>query len=248
MRFRKQVKKAVKVVGRTAGKRYLKGARGKKSLNMRQIGQDVMMLKSLVNVEKRRFDITSAGALTFGQTAGAGVAGYLCVNVSPTPGQGTVLSARTGLSIKIVSCCIDMYFNQSVNAVNGGKIKWYMFIRKDNGVDTTPTVAATQLMEINPFSSVIDYHSSRDAEYFTSYKIIKQGVVSLTPDSLTSQIAFAQRKVPLKLNLHQKYNQDASNITTKNKFFMLFTMDTGDTVALTGAQVQYNLRWYYTDN
>lgn len=235
-------KRIIKKGARMVKKRY-----GGKS-GMKTLVSDVKLLKSLVNVEKRRFDITSAGALTFGQTAGVGVSGALCVNVSPTPGQGVVLSARTGLSIKVVSCCIDMYFNQSANAVNGGKIKWFLFIRKDNGVDTTPAVAQTQLMEVNPFSNVVDYHSSRDAEYFTSYQIIKQGQVTLTPDNLTSQIAFAQRKVPLKLNLHQKYNLDASNVTTKNKFFMLFTMDTGDTVALTGAQVQYNLRWYYTDN
>lgn len=244
MRIKRYAKKQLKRGIRFAKKRYIK----KGGPNVKNIYKDVMMLKSLVNVEKKRFDVTSAGALTFGQTAGAGVAGYLAVAVTPTPGQGNQLSARNGNSIKLVSCCIDLYFNQSANAVNGSKIKWYLFLRKDNGVDTTPTVAATQLMEINPFSAVIDYHSSRDAEYFTAYSVVKSGIVSLTPDSLTGQIAFAQRKVPLKLNHHLKFNTDATTITTKNKFFMLFTMDTGDNVALTGGQVQYNIRWYYTDN
>lgn len=207
-----------------------------------------MMLKSLVNVEKKRIDVTPGGPTTFGQTAGAGVTGAFAVIVTPSIPQGLTGATRNGNSLKLVSCVLDLYFNQSVNAVNGSKIKWHLICKPDNSTDVGPSTALTQFFEPNPFSTVIDYHSSRDAEFFTAYKIIKSGVVSLTPDNLTGQIAFAQRKVPLKLNHHMKYNTDASTVTTKNKFFLLFTMDTGDVVALTGAQVQYNMRWFFTDN
>lgn len=248
MALRKTIKSVAKRVyakgKRAFKKRYVK--RG--GPNVANIYKDVMMLKSLVNVEKKRFDTTSAGPLTIGQTAGVGVSGGVCVNVSPAIAEGITGSTRNGLSFKIVSCCLDMYFNQSVNATNAVKIKWYMIMKKDNGVDTTNAQAYAQFLEPNPFSNVIDYHSSRDPEFFTAYRVMKSGVVNLQQDSITSQIAYAQRKIPLKLNFHQKFNSDVSTITTKNKVFMIFVLDTGDAVALTGAQVQYNLRWYYTDN
>ena len=73
-------------------------------------------------------------------------------------------------------------------------------------------------------------------------------MVTLQQDQLAAGIAYAQLKIPLKFNHHLKYNSDASTVTTKNKFFIVLTCDTGDAVALTGAQYQLNMRWYYTDN
>ena len=97
-----------------------------------------------------------------------------------------------------------------------------MVCKPDNSVNVTTATALSNFFEPNPFSTVIDYHSSRDAEYFTSYKVVKSGQVSLVPDSLTSQIAFAQRKIPLKLNHHQKFNTDVS---ATNSFFSKDSVD-----------------------
>jgi len=247
--FRKYAKKVARggaKFARKVGKNVRKRYSGKSAIP--NLLHDVTMLKKLVNVEKKRYDMTSSQAFSFGQTNGAGVTGAICAALSPVVPQGLTGSTRNGNSFKLVSACLDMYFNQSVNATNGGKIRWFLFMRKDNAVDLLGNPALAQLLEPNPFSAVIDYHSSRDAEFFTAYKVIKQGTVNLATDSLTNQISYAQRKIPLKMSYHQKFNTDASTTTTKNKFFLGFTMDTGDATALTGAQVQWNMRWYYTDN
>lgn len=236
------LKKTYRKVRGMAKKRY--GGVGGRS----NIVKDVALLKSLVNVEKKRFDVTSAGPITMGQTAGAGVSAYLCNDVTPAPPQGLTNATRNGNSIKIVSAVIDMYLNQSVNTINAIKLKWMLVCRPDNSLDIAAGVANTYIHETNPFSGVIDYHSNRDAEFFTAFKIIKSGRVSLSQDQIATGIAYAQIKAPLKLNHHLKYNTNASILTTKNKFYLIVMADTGDTVALTGNQVQYNIRWYYTDN
>jgi len=237
-------KRVAKKAYGAAKKRYVK----KGGPNVANITKDVMMLKRLINVEKKRFDMTSPSPITFGQTAGAGITGAQVVAISPTVAEGAQGNQRNGISFKIVSACLDLYFNQSVNAVNGGRIRWWMVMKPDNGINIVPANVMAQMLENNPFSGVVDYHSPRDAEYFSSYRVIKQGTVNLVPDSLTGQIAFQQRKYPLKITAHQRFQGDASTVTTKNAFFLIFTMDVGDAVALTGAQVQYNVRWYYTDN
>ena len=41
---------------------------------------------------------------------------------------------------------------------------------------------------------------------------------------------------------------DASILTTTNKFFIIFTADNGDSNIATGTVASYAMRYYYTDN
>jgi len=97
-------------------------------------------------------------------------------------------------------------------------------------------------------SGVNDYYSARDPEYFTAFRVIKCGVVSLHQDQITSGSATVQKKIPLKFNHHLKYNTDGSTTTTKNQMYLFVTCSGGDLGTATGATIQYNMRWYYTDN
>lgn len=247
MRYMKAVKKAARVVGRTASRRYLTKGK-KKSLKLRQIGKDVMMLKHLVNVEKKRFDVTVSTSSNLAQYSGAGVSGQYSQIITPYPLEGVTGNTRIGNSIKIVSACIDLQFAQQSACVNHLKCKWFIVCRPDNSTSYTSATSIAQFFEPNPFSTVTDYYSSRDPEYFTSMKVIKQGVVTLHTDSVTNARSNAQVKIPLKLNHHLKFNTDASNVTTKNQFYLFIVASDGDTTTNTGCAVVYNCRWYYTDN
>lgn len=243
----KAIKYAKKQGGRlfrAAKKRYV----SKGSPNIKNITKDVMMLKKLVNVEKKRVDVNTAGPISFGATAGAGVTGAYSANVGPSIAQGLTGATRTGNSVKLVSACMDIQFNQSVNTVNQVRIRYALVVRPDSSSLIGATTALTNIFENNPFSGVIDYHSNRDAEFFSQYKIIKQGTCTLYQDSITAGISYKQIKIPLRLNYHLKYNTDASVTTTKNQMYLFALADTGDGVALTGAQIQFNIRYYFTDN
>lgn len=227
-----------------AKKRYVK----KGNLNFKNIEKDVMMLKRLVNVEKKRVDFSPGAPISFGATAGAGVSGAYSSGLSPVIPQGTSGATRTGNSIKLVSGCLDIQFNQSVNTVNQVKIRYAVVCRADSSTIIAAASALPQVWEPNIFSGVIDYHSNRDPEFFSAYKIVKTGTVILQQDSIAAGISYAQLKIPLKCNYHMKYNTDASVQTTKNQMYIFALADTGDAVALTGAQINYSMRWYFTDN
>ena len=245
-RVGKYVKKQAKRAYGAAKKRYVR----KGGPNMRNIVSDVKMLKRLVNVEKKRVDYNFGGSyLAVAQYNGL-LTGAASADVTPIIAEGITGNTRNGLSVKLTSCCIDLFFKQQVNTINGLKIRWFYVCKPDNAQTLGPSTCLTQLLDPNPFTTIIDYHSSRDPEYFTSLRIVKQGVVTLSQDSLATGVSYQQRKVPLKLNHHLKYNTDGSTTTTKNAFFLIFTADTGDrqSPSLTGVDVGFNIRYFYTDN
>lgn len=248
MAFRKTFKKYAKGVVKRgvalAKKRYVK--RGQP--NMKNIMNDVKMLKHLVNVEKKRKDFTQITALPVAALNGVGVSGAQCFNISPAIAQGITQGTRNGNSIKLTSACFDIQFAQQTSTVNDLKVKWHIICRPDNGASYSPATVQDTFYEPNPFSGVIDFYSSRDPEYFNAFRVIKSGVIDLKQDQVTSGQSIIQKKIPLKLNHHQKYNTDASTSTVKNAFFLLITASGGDMALSTGASFGYNVRWYYTDN
>lgn len=244
MRFRKVMKRVARKVGKAAKKRYVK----KGGPNVKNIYKDVMMLKHLVNVEKKRFDTTLTTSTPIAQLTTAGVSGQYAAIITPFPLEGVTGSTRIGNSIKLVSACIDIQFAQQSASVNRLKFRWYIVCRPDNGFNYTASTSIAQFFEPNPFSTVNDYFSARDPEYFTAMKVIRKGVVQLHSDSITNARSNQQIKILLKLNHHLKFNTDATNITTKNQFYLFITASDGDTAINTGGAILYNCRWYFTDN
>jgi len=236
------LKKTYRKVRTMAKKRY--GGAGGRS----KLVKDVAMLKHLVNVEKKRFDVTLSNTVGVAQFNVSGTSGQYATVITPFPLEGVQQNQRIGNSLKIVSACIDLQFTQQASTVNRIKARWYIVCRPDNGFNYTASTSIAQFLEPNPFSTVNDYFSSRDPEYFTSMRVIKSGVVSLHSDSVTSARSNAQVKIPLKLNHHLKFNTDATNITTKNQFYLFVTCSDGDVATNTGVALLYNCRWYYTDN
>lgn len=246
---RNYAKKAIrggKNFARKVGKNIRKRYSGKSAIP--NLLKDVTMLKHLVNIEKKRSDITLSTATAFAQTFGASTSGAYAAIISPTILEGVTQGQRIGLSVKCVSACLDIQFVQQSSTVNNLKCKWWIVCKPDNGPSTAASTAIANFFEPNPISGVVDFYSSRDPEYFTSFKVIRSGVVTLSSDSITGASAVIQKKFPLKLNHHLKYNTDASTTTTKNQFYLFVTCSGGDLSAATGGTIQYNMRWYYTDN
>jgi len=244
MAFKKYVKKQVKRAGNFAKKRYVK----KGMPNVANIYKDVKMLKSLINIEKKRYDVPLAVPGIVGQYNTLLLSGQYVADISPRPAQGVTLNTRVGNSFKIVSAMISIQFAQQVTAVNDVKLKWFIVCLKDNSDVPTIANSITRFFEPNPFSNVNDYYSNRDPEFFTNFRVIKTGVANLRQDSVTGGTSYVQVKCPLKLNIHQKYNTDVSVTTTKNQLLLMVVASSGDVATNTAATLQYNCRYYYTDD
>jgi len=244
------VKKAKRVARRVARGVY-KGAKRryvtKGGANIKNILSDVKLLKSLVNIEKKRVDVTQS-LFSIGQFNGVSNSGGTCLNITPIIAQGITGSTRNGNSIKLISGCLDLNILQMASAINQMKIRYQIYVRPDNTINMNGATAYGNIYEPNPFSTVIDFYSARDPEHFQAFKLVKSGVITLSQDQITSGQANTQLRIPLKFNHHLKYNTNSSTDTTKNQFYIAFTCSSGDVALSTGAQFQYNMRWYFTDN
>lgn len=243
--YAKKARKAARRGARMVGKNIKQRYSGKSAIP--NLLKDVSMLKHLVNIEKKRSDSTiTAGNV--GQLATAGVSGQYAQVLSPVLTEGVGQGQRIGLSIKLVSGYFSLQISQQPNSVNDQKIKLWIVCKPDNSLITSAGSAISQFFEPNPFSTVNDFYSSRDPEYFNAYRVIKTRIITLKQDQITSGTSFQQINIPLTFNHHQKYNTDASTTTTKNQFYVFMTGSSGDVTTSTGATFQYNMRWYYTDN
>ena len=201
----------------------------------------------LLNIEKKRIDVApnqtgTAFALTNGALSGA-----YNSDITPLISEGITGSSRNGLSLKLVSACMDIQIKQQASTVNQFRYKYFIVCRPDASQTLSADNAFNLFFEVNPFSGVRDIHSNRDPEYFHMFRVIKTGRGSLSQDQITSGVALNQWKIPLRLNHHLKYNTDISTTTTKNQLYLFFVADSGD-IAGTGGIAFYNVRYYYVDN
>jgi hypothetical protein len=245
--LRKVKKVARKVRGKVIKRYFNKGY----SPKVGTIMKDVMMLKKALNVEKKKTDISllATSAVSFAQFSNAAFTadGIFTADITPVIPQNATNSGRNGNSVKLVSC-LDMQINQSASTVNEFRYKWFIVCRPDASVAATASTIKDNMFEVSPFNGVRDYHSNRDPEYFHQVRIIKSGYGKMSQDQITSAIGLRQHKVPLRLNHHLKYNTDATTTTTKNQLCLFILADSGNTFSITGAQVQFTIRYYYVDN
>lgn len=249
MAFIKRARRAYKKSGLKKTYRKVRNMAKKRYSNRSNIAKDVAMLKSLVNVEKKRVDKTISVPQVFGQRNGS-ADGFHCNVITPVIPQGLTGSTRNGNSVKLTSGVLDFAIYQQGNTINNLKIKLWILCRPDNAGGYSAVNTADQFLEPNKFSTFRDFYSNRDPEYFSEFRVIKSMTMELKQDSISSATQYIQKKVPLRFNHHLKYNQDGSTQTTKNEFYILATASEGNVDAsfATGCAIQYNMRWYYTDN
>jgi len=228
MAFIQKARRAYKKSGLKKTYRKVRTMAKKRYSNRSNIAKDVAMLKALVNVEKKRFDVTVGTPQTFAQR-NATNDGFHARIISPTPAQGLTGSTRNGNSIKLVSGCLDFAIYQQGNTINNLKIKLWIVCRPENAGGYNAQNTADQLLEPNKFSTFRDFYSNRDPEFFSEFRVIKTMTMELKQDSLSGATQYIQKKVPLKFNHHLKYNSDGSVQTTKNEFYLIATASEDDT-------------------
>jgi len=249
MAFLRGARRAYKKSGLKKTYRKVRNMAKKRYSNRSNIAKDVAMLKHLVNVEKKRVEKTVTIAQPFARSNASADGAYHEI-LTPTINQGIAFNERVGNSVKLVSGCLDVSIEQQINALNSNKLKLWIICRPENAGGYSSLATLNQLLEVNPFTNRRDFYSNRDPEYFSEFRIIKTLTMTLQQDAISTGTSRLQKKIPLKFNHHLKYNTDGSTISTKNQFYIIVTASDGEMASptLTGAQIQYNMRWYFTDN
>lgn len=252
-RVRKFVKRGARAVGKLAKKRY--APKGK--LAMGQIVKDVMMLKKLVNVEKKRFDLVASSA-SIAQVNGLSSNAFYVQDLTPIPISGSGYNQRSGASIKIVSGFMKLQVWQQIN--NNHTMKFRLELWKVKGETVTPSNMVSQLYLLNQANGLIDSNSLRNPDYFGDAKKILTKSFTLK-SQFSNDVAITDVKIPIKLQHHVRYDTDTTTVVD-GQIFMLILADSGNksssvvsttpnipiTAINSGALFNQDIKWYFVDN
>lgn len=265
------VKKMLRKLGRAVRRRYLpKDKKGKTSFGkgLKNLTKDVMMLKSMINSEKKRFSLFSAdNSQLLGQINING-SGHYIQDITPMPSQGAGVSQRNGASIKVHSAMLKAQIQQM--SATSSPISGKVYIIKVDGTPVTTAVAPGEFFEPNawltaqngPGTVIYDTHCQRNQDFFKDYKVVASRKFYIKNDNLSNQTMIKDVNIPLKFKSHHvKFSAD-TNVVTSGQLLALWVVDSGNISAgtastllgvsqqaiLTGLFLRFDYQFYYYDN
>ena len=176
----KAMKKARKSIGRALGRRYVKKNTGRarmSNLNYNQISKDVMMLKNIVNAEKKSYGLAFTNQ-NVGQV-NANNTGALCYDITPLIPQGQASDQRNGISVKLHSCLYQFQFTQLASLTIRQRLIIEFWINK--GTYLTTATAQEYIHQAATFSTVIDTNSPRNQDRFSEFVCIRRLTRTIAP-------------------------------------------------------------------
>lgn len=254
-------KALVKKVKEVTGNRYGRGAKQLLIKGVPQLTKDVLMLKKMVNAEKKRLSVatsnTAFGQLNFNTSA------YIATDITPVMSQGTTSNTRNGASIKLSSGYLkfQVYHQSSTTQ----PVKFKVIIAKVKGIpEPTMSTFLQQCWVPNQFlsSSIYDFNSQPNPDYFRAYKIIRSKTITVPADQITGVNMIRDFAIPLKFkNHHIRFNGD-TNTVAAGQIVMWVLADCGNIssgsastvtpIAVSGTStgliMNTNFQWYYYDN
>lgn len=254
---KKTAQKAVKVAKSKIKKRYY--TKGK--ANTKQMYNDIMLLKSIVNAEKKQISV-SPGATLIGQVNG-NAEGALVLDVTPQPAQGTGDSQRSGDSIKI---CTAMFKFQIAQQTGSQPIRGIIELYKVLGTPQATTDFISRRFLPNAFITshdIRDLNAMPDQDYRQQYQLVASRKFYLKGDTASSQVQYTNVHMPINLGMghHVKYQENTTNVASgqlllcvrcDNGNFSASTVSTATNVLTTaintGAYFLKSMTFYYYDN
>ena len=263
----KYLKKTRKSIGRALGRRYVKKNTGRarmSNIKYDQISRDVLMLKNMVNAEKKAYQIAYNNQ-NLGQV-NANNTGALCYDITPYISQGVGADARTGASIKLTSALYQFQFTQLSALTIRQKFIIEFWINV--GTQLTTADAQTYIHQNATFSTVIDTNSPRNQDRFSEFRLVRRITRSLSPEQLTGDATTTTFDVPVKFNKgkghHVRLVTNPTGVYTdclNGQMFMTVRADVGNANALTvstksvpltaintGSVMRFAYKVWYYDN
>lgn len=245
------VAKVAKYAKRKVYNRYKKGG-------VQQVVRDVAMLKNLINVEKKYID------QGYDQLAGqcnGNTSGTTALDITPIPTQGVGVNQRTGQSIKLTSMTVFIAINMQSAQTVPCKLRFEIYKIVGNP-QTSLTNVVTECYDVNPITTIVDYLSVRDPNFYSDFKKIATKTVSFpAAQYVGNTLRQKTLRFNIKLNHHVRYNNNTTTLTDGQLVLLCFC-ETGNlststvstlpyvymTPINTGFAYQLSNRYYYVDN
>jgi len=260
-------KKAYKVEQKIFGKGGIKGrygiGKGKGGFKFGKLAQDVEMIKSRLNVEKKevRSDVVTTN---FGQVNGNSDGAYVA-DLTQAINQGIGETQRIGNSLKVTGMSMPIQLTQMPDLRTSAKVRITLLrVRSADGSVTT-NEAFNKVWETNPLSGVRDYNAPR------AYRNSKTDGISVVR-SMTCYLKSdgndstgEARKVTktlrfsVKLDDIWRYTENSDTLPAGLKYYLVFQSDLGNAgsnstrdvpvqIQNTGIELRLAQRTWFVDN
>lgn len=265
--YRKYARKATTYARK--GFTYAKKAAKKRyggSKGTANLVRDVQLLKRVINAEKKQYTTGYTSNLAIGQVNGNS-SGHYCASFTPTPSSGSGSNERSGASIKLHSCVMNMQITGQSALTSGANIMFEVYLVKGTPY-ATPADFATNVFQYNPFASggsIIDTNSQYDVDFYGRFTKIFSKKIYLPADSVTSMTNIKTVKFGWKYfagkGHHIRFDNN-TNTVVNGQLIYVFRADRGNaststastitgipiTAVNTGMTVNWTLSHYYYDN
>lgn len=255
--FRKNAKKAYSKIKTLTGNRYGRGFSEIVSKGVPQMAKDIVMLKNMLNVEKKQKE--NQYSVTVGQVD-INSTGASIIDITPAFTEGVGFQNRTGRSLKLTGATLHWQWQEQNLQLVRLKLKIYI-VRVIGNPFSSGNTMLTEFLDPNPLSTVVDYYSDRNPQNFKQFKILSSKTVTMYPDQMTTTGRCISLKQHLKLSHHIKYNNDADAIVD-GQIFAIVVAENGNRniltastlteipilAANTGLQQRLYTRFYAVDN
>lgn len=258
------IKRNAKHIVRSAARGVRDRYAPKGKFNYQNIMSDVMMLKALVNVEKKRFNYNPLAAGALGQI-NVNASGHLCEDVTPIMAQGTGEAQRVGNSLKIHGLFAKIQFRNGF--AQTARVRFIVELISVKGDPYTSMSAfVADYLQVNAFVSaynmvgIYDWYSPRDPQNMTKFRRLVYKKVTMGGDTVSGQAQQAECTLKCKPGLHLKWNEDTDSTPGNGQLILLIRADRGnygalstltgvsDIVAGSGYDVDRNIQYYLVDN
>lgn len=237
------IKKYAKKVGRAIKRRYFKG-KGYSRPKVQRMAKDIMMLKNVLNPEKKFRDTNVVTAVTNLYPDDPFVASF---NVGGIP-QGDDNNARNGRSIKYSS----WHFNANIQLNGAGAslhTKFKLYFVQMKGLQPTATRAnvVDRFFERSPLGATLtDFNSFRSHEHMKDFKILHVYSGYVRSESTTGVDETRTVSIHKKIRTHARW--DASAIQ-EGEIYVIGIADRGRDASNDGLVINnYAMRVYWYDN
>lgn len=218
-------------------------------------------------VEKKRINtVYSIVDYPMGQVNGNNN-GYYSDDITPQMIPGTAVNQRIGNEIKITSLHMQLQLRQMSAATSPVKMVFYMIQSKGFYTGLSSQIVS-QLFNTNNYigagTTIYDSGSDMNVDQFANFRVVKKFTVYMKPDGFSGQQMPMLRHVGLKFKtplLVRWYSANQADFSQGRLFLIGFSSNGNASTATasttsnvpvtainTGQLINYNIKWYYTDD
>jgi len=249
---------------------YKKEAKKEKKSHVMRLQKQVTALTQRVGYPERFTTEHSARGNVAAFQSQNNRSAHYCINISPPTAHSTFsnvgnVGGRTGKAINLKSYQLRLRVTSQASRINGGKVTIYMVRQPANNINLVDLATGNDPAGIDSFlqpdpwlTEVKGYDCyttqslrQMDSNTYSKFRVMAKTTINMPADAGSSsqtQVRNVDIFRKVQFPVEWEFNESSSDDIIKNPIYLVAVCDGGDQSALTGFQIQHNIKYFYTDN